>query len=65
MQNDFRCAKIIIRDGWVICPVCGRGKVLKCLPETTGHNIVIYCKRCGQEAVINIDKPVPVPSARA
>lgn len=51
--------KLVIKDGWVICPVCGKGKILKVNPDTTAHNLPRPCKRCGQESIVNIDAPEP------
>lgn len=51
--------KILVRDGWAICPVCEKGKLLKLLPETTIRNLPCKCKRCGQETIVNIEAPVP------
>lgn len=45
---------------WLSCPACRRGKVLKLLPETKAENLIVHCKRCGQESVVNIPE-VPVP----
>ncbi|MBS6347440.1 MAG: hypothetical protein KH443_01375 [Oscillospiraceae bacterium] len=55
----MRCGKLVIRDGWVICPVCRKGKLLKLRPDTTAQNLPCKCKRCGQESLVNIDAPEP------
>lgn len=54
-----KCGKLIVKDGWVICPVCSKGKILKINPNTTAHNLPRKCKRCGQETLVNIDAPEP------
>ena len=59
MQSNMRCGKLVIRDGWVICPVCRKGKLLKLRPDTTAQNLPCKCKRCGQESLVNIDAPEP------
>lgn len=59
MQSSTECSKLVIKNGWVICPVCGKGKLLKVLPTTTVHNLPRPCKRCGQETVVNIEAPEP------
>lgn len=59
LQNTAQCGKLITRDGWIICPVCRKGKLLKVLPDTTAHNLPRKCKRCGQETIVNIDAPEP------
>lgn len=59
MQSNMCCGKLVIRDGWVICPVCRKGKLLKLRPDTTAQNLPCKCKRCGQESLVNIDAPEP------
>ena len=59
MQSNMRCGKLVVRDGWVICPVCRKGKLLKLRPDTTAQNLPCKCKRCGQESLVNIDAPEP------
>ena len=59
MQSNMRCGKLVIRDGWVSCPVCRKGKLLKLRPDTTAQNLPCKCKRCGQESLVNIDAPEP------
>lgn len=48
--------KLIVKDGWVICPLCGRGKILKIQDNTTAHALPVFCRRCGQESIVNIDQ---------
>ena len=59
MQSNMRCGKIIVRDGWVICPVCQRGKLRKVRADPTARNLPRMCKRCGQETLVNIEAPEP------
>ena len=59
MQSNMRCGKLSVKDGWAICPVCGKGKILKLRPDTTTRNLPCKCKRCGQETLVNIDAPEP------
>lgn len=54
--------KLVTKDGWVICPVCGKGKILKVNPDTTVHNLPRPCKRCGQISIVNIEAPEPASS---
>ena len=44
----------------MLCPVCGKGKLLKIRPDTTAQNLPRKCKRCGQESIVNIEAPEPV-----
>lgn len=59
MQSKPDAVRLIVKDGWVICPVCGKGKLLKTLPDTTAHHLPRKCKRCGQETIVNIEAPEP------
>lgn len=59
MQNGQNYGKLSVKDGWVICPVCGKGKLQKILPSTTAKNLPRKCKRCGQETLVNIEAPEP------
>lgn len=59
MKTETRHGKLNTKDGWVICPVCGKGKLLKLLPTTSVRNLPIKCKRCGQESIVNIKAPEP------
>ncbi|QUO37552.1 hypothetical protein KFE19_14430 [Dysosmobacter sp. Marseille-Q4140] len=54
--------KLVTKDGWVMCPVCGKGKILKVNPDTTVHNLPRPCKRCGQISIVNIEAPEPESS---
>lgn len=56
MQNQTICDKIDTKDGFLLCPRCKRHKVLKILPGTEGKNIVVWCKSCRTESVVNIEK---------
>ncbi len=59
LQKQTETGKLVVKDGWVICPVCGKGKLLKIRPDTTTRNLPCKCKRCGQESLVNIDAPEP------
>lgn len=59
MQSETKSVKLTIRNGWVICPVCGKGKILKVNPDTTVHRLPRVCKICRQESIVNIEAPEP------
>ncbi len=56
MQTEIRCGKMVTRDGYLLCPICQRQKVLRILPGTEGKQIAVYCKNCRKESIVNIDK---------
>lgn len=49
-----------VKDGWVICPVCGKGKILKVRPESIVRKLDCKCKLCSQISEVNINAPEPV-----
>lgn len=59
MQSIQKPAKLAVKNGWVICPVCGKGKILKINPDTTIHRLPRVCKICRQETIVNIEAPEP------
>lgn len=58
MQSELKCGKLVVKDGWAMCPVCGR-KLLKLLPSTSIRLLPVKCKHCKQEAIVNIEAPEP------
>lgn len=59
MQTKCEAGKLVVKDGWVICPFCGRGKILKVNPDSSVRNLPRPCKRCGHESIVNIEAPEP------
>lgn len=59
LQQVFESATIVTKDGWAMCPVCGKGKLIKLLPTTTVHDLPCKCKKCGQISKIHIEAPEP------
>jgi len=41
---------------WVICPVCDNKTRLKIRGDTILKNFPLYCPKCRQENLINIEK---------
>lgn len=48
------CKTARVSRSWLMCPACGRGKVLKLLPDTECKNLIVFCRRCKTETTINI-----------
>ncbi len=51
---ECEAGKLRIKDHWVLCPVCRRGKVLKLRPGTRAENLAVYCRVCKTESVVDI-----------
>lgn len=57
MQKTPRSDTLAIKDGWITCPVCGRNhRLLRITPETTAHELPVYCRTCRSEIILDIDK---------
>ena len=54
LQECGKRGKLTVKDGWVMCPVCGRGKVLKVREDTEVKNLEVCCKLCRRKSVLNI-----------
>lgn len=65
MQAQTKCGKLTVKDGWLMCPACQRGKVLKVRKDTRAENLVVHCKKCGRESVVNIESLCQCQSASA
>lgn len=61
MQNEKKCGKMDTKDGYLLCPICGRQKVMRLLPGTVGKQIPVWCKNCRRESVVNIELREPEP----
>ena len=46
-------------DGWVLCPVCGKGKLLLTRKDTVVMRLDCKCKLCGRISEVNINAPEP------
>lgn len=56
MQSKRNDGRLVTKDGWLMCPRCGRGKVLRLNPKTRATALTVYCKVCGRESTVNIDE---------
>jgi hypothetical protein len=56
LQNRMKSAKLIVRNGWVICPVCRNKRLLRIDMDTEAQGLPIYCRDCKTEIVLNITR---------
>ena len=57
MQSTPTTGKLVVRNGWLICPVCKRNKhLLRIQPETEAKDLPVYCRDCKTEMIVNIDR---------
>lgn len=57
MHSTESCGKLVVKDGWVTCPVCKRNhRLIRVRPETIARNFPVYCRTCRSEMILNIDR---------
>ena len=55
LQMQINYDKLYTKDGFLLCPRCGRRTDQKLLPDTTAGRLPVYCKKCKQISVVDID----------
>lgn len=55
LQMETEPAKMVVKDGWIICPGCRKKKLLRLEPGGSVKRAVAYCDRCRREQKIDID----------
>ena len=58
LQTQAKHGKMLtVRDGYLECPNCRRNKrLMKINPDTVAHRVVVYCRDCKKENILDIDK---------
>lgn len=57
MQVNLKGDKLIVKDGWLTCPVCKRNhRLLFIRPNCEAHDLQVYCRTCGSEIILDIEK---------
>lgn len=58
MQTHGKYGKMLtVRNGYLECPTCRRNKrLMQILPETSGQNLVVFCRDCKTEHIVDIVK---------
>ena len=56
MQTHGKYGKMLtVRDGYLECPTCRRNKrMMQILPNTSGRNLVVFCRDCKTEHIVDI-----------
>ena len=55
LKESRECGKLIVRDGWLICPCCHK-RVLRVEPNTAAQNLIVYCRNCKRTVTVDIDR---------
>lgn len=53
LQTEPECGKLIVKDGWLICPHC-RKRLLRVRPDTAARNLNVYCRNCKSSMMVDI-----------
>jgi len=57
LQRAEKCGKLVVKNGWVTCPVCRRNhRLIRVEPETEARNLPIFCRDCKSTVILNIDR---------
>lgn len=57
MQQQSNCSILVVKDGWVTCPVCRRNhRLLRVRPATEARGLPVYCRTCRSEIILDIEK---------
>ena len=56
MQNEYRSVILTVnKDGFIACPRCRRNKRLQRVPpDMVATNMVVYCRDCKSEMILDI-----------
>ena len=48
---------LVVKGGYLQCPQCRRNKrLLKIAPDTKATRLVVFCRDCKTELIVDIDK---------
>lgn len=56
MQFQRETVKMVVKDGWIICPICGNKRLFRLDAETEARNLPVYCRDCKHEIVLDITR---------
>lgn len=57
MQNAKKPATIVLKDGWITCPVCRRNRrLLRIEDSTEAQGLPVYCRDCKTEIILDISR---------
>ena len=55
MQVAEKRDKLVVKNGWLTCPVCRRNRrLMRVAYDTEAHNLRVYCTDCKTELILDI-----------
>ena len=55
MQSWPEGAKLKLKDGLIVCPVCRKKTNQAVRSDTTAHNLAVWCRNCKAVHLVNIE----------
>ena len=58
LNATAKCGKLyMVRDGFLICPICRRNKrLMRIDPQTRAVHLAVWCRDCKSEIILDIDQ---------
>ena len=56
MQVEENRGKLVVKDGYVVCPICRRKTNQFVRPDTVAQNLQLWCRTCKAKLLVNIDR---------
>ena len=47
---------LTVKNGHAVCPICRKRMSPKILPTTAGKDIVLFCRLCKEEIIVDIEQ---------
>ena len=54
MQSERKTARLAVKNGYVVCPVCRHRTNQHIAPGTEARRLELWCHRCKTTHVVNI-----------
>lgn len=52
---EQRRGKLVVKDGWITCPMCRRNhSLLRIRDDTEAKSLPVYCRTCRTEIILDI-----------
>ena len=56
MHTERERGKLIVRDGYVVCPSCKFNTTQRLRPDTEAKNLRVWCRKCKHVSVVDIER---------
>ena len=56
MQTKNNCGKLVVKDGWYVCPNCQQRSHQYIRPDTVAQNLELWCRNCKAVYLVNIER---------